>query len=85
LESNLMSWKAARLVACVLVAATITVGPAAAQLSSPLPGASFPAWPISPWAAPADLSAERATSVPEPSTFALLAFSFLALRRRPRA
>ena len=86
-----MSLRAARLLAFVLISALAAL-PAAAQQIPPAVSVSDLSFPTSagrladPWISPAQLpGADRAPSVvPEPATFALLAFSCLALRRRPR-
>jgi hypothetical protein len=85
-----MLWKAARVLALVLVSAMAGV-PAGAQEQGlggvTDSGFGFPtASPGAAWFLPAAPSGPSGipSIVPEPATFALLAFSFLALRRRPR-
>lgn len=81
-----MSWKAARLLALVLVGVAATVPAVALDQPPAHPSFALPAAPPTPpWLLPAPPQSPDLTRiVPEPATFALLAFSFLALRRRPR-
>jgi hypothetical protein len=83
-SANEMLFRATRLLAFVLAGALAATSAAAQPVSFPDLGLPLPSGrPGGLWAASTE-AARSVGVVPEPATFALLAFSFLALRRRPR-